>query len=221
MISENLPNNWHNLLYSEISAEYFKLLLNFLENEYRHSKTIYPPKNYIFKAFELCPFEVLKVVIIGQDPYHGPGQAHGLSFSVNDGVKLPPSLKNIFIELKSDLGTEIPFSGNLSHWAEQGVLLLNAILTVEAGKPGSHRMKGWEKFTDAVISVISKEKEHVVFLLWGNYAIEKSTLIDENKHLVLKAAHPSPLARGAFFGSKHFSKANAYLTSHGLKPINW
>jgi uracil-DNA glycosylase len=221
LISENLPNNWHNLLYSEISAEYFKLLLNFLENEYRHSKTIYPPKNYIFKAFELCPFEVLKVVIIGQDPYHGPGQAHGLSFSVNDGVKLPPSLKNIFIELKSDLGTEIPFSGNLSHWAEQGVLLLNAILTVEAGKPGSHRMKGWEKFTDAVISVISKEKEHVVFLLWGNYAIEKSTLIDENKHLVLKAAHPSPLARGAFFGSKHFSKANAYLTSHGLKPINW
>lgn len=221
MVSEYLPKDWQNLLKSEFSEAYFQSLQKFLEQEYLQAKIIYPPRPYIFRAFELCHFQDLKVVIIGQDPYHGPGQAHGLSFSVNDGVKLPPSLKNIFIELKADLNIDIPFTGNLTHWAQQGVLLLNAILTVEAGKPGSHRLKGWETFTDALIKLISSEKEHVVFLLWGNYAIEKANLIDESKHLVLKAAHPSPLARGAFFGSKHFSKTNAYLQKQGLSQIQW
>jgi uracil-DNA glycosylase len=176
----------------------------------------------LFNALQLCPLSSLKVVIIGQDPYHGAGQANGLSFSVNDGIKVPPSLQNIFKELKTDIpGFEIPTSGNLEAWAKQGILMLNAVLTVQAGLPGSHKKYGWQNFTDAIIKLISDKKQHVVFLLWGNYAITKSELIDSNKHLVLTAAHPSPLARGAFFGSKHFSKTNNYLTANGLTPVNW
>lgn len=221
MILDYLPKNWKDLLNNEIECHSFKQLTNFLNFEYQAGKTIFPPATLLFNAFQLCSFESVQVVIIGQDPYHAPGLAHGLSFSVNDGVKFPPSLKNIFKELQQDLGIEPPFSGNLSCWAQQGVLLLNAILTVESGKPGSHKQKGWEQFTDSVIQLISREKKDVVFLLWGNYAIHKAVFIDDTKHLILKAAHPSPLARGAFFGCKHFSNTNNYLVSKGKLPINW
>jgi uracil-DNA glycosylase len=215
-----LPSDWNTLLEHELTKPYFVNLLDFVERE-RKSHSVFPKKEDVFKAFEFTSFDKLKVVIIGQDPYHGPNQAHGLSFSVNTGVKTPPSLVNIYKELKNDLLLPIPNHGNLTKWAKQGVLLLNATLTVRAGEAGSHQNKGWEQFTDAVIQMISKQKTHCVFLLWGNYAKNKKALVDYNKHLVLEAAHPSPLAKGAFFGCKHFSLTNSYLKEHNLPEINW
>lgn len=195
----------------------------FLVEEKKLDKVIYPPSHMIFNALNTTPFNQVKVVILGQDPYHGPNQAHGLSFSVQKGVAIPPSLRNIFHELHSDLGLEIPKHGNLTRWAEQGVLLLNAVLTVEAGQPTSHQKQGWEDFTDHVIDVLNEQRENIVFILWGAYAQRKGKRIDENKHLVLKAAHPSPLAanRGGFFGCKAFSKSNNYLKQNGIEPIDW
>ena len=194
---------------------------SFLHKEKREGKTIYPPGPLIFNAFELTPFDKVRVVIIGQDPYHGPGQAHGLSFSVPDGIAIPPSLKNIYKEIESDLGIAPRQSGNLEHWAKQGVFLLNAILTVRANQAASHSNIGWQQFTDAVISKISQQKKGVVFLLWGNYAKGKKELICSEGNLILEAAHPSPLARGAFFGCKHFSKTNNFLISQSQEPIVW
>ncbi len=212
---------WKTQLNEEFEKDYFKQLSEFVHDEYKTQK-IYPPGKLIFNAFDHCTFQKLKVVILGQDPYHGPGQAHGLCFSVNDGIKFPPSLRNIFKELNHDLGKPIPETGNLIEWAKQGVLLINATLTVRAGQAGSHQKKGWEQFTDAVIQKINDEKEAVVFLLWGNYAISKSKFIDQNKHLVLTSVHPSPLsASRGFFGNKHFSRTNAFLTSKGMDPIDW
>jgi len=213
--------SWKLKLANEFNAPYFEELVTFIRHEYT-THQIFPPAKLIFNAFNLCPFDEVKVVIIGQDPYHGVGQAHGLSFSVNEGVDLPPSLKNIYKEIRSDLGIEPLPHGNLERWATQGVLLLNATLTVRANNAGSHQKKGWETFTDSAIKAIAKEKEHVVFLLWGNYAQQKAQYIDVNRHLILKAVHPSPLsAHRGFFGCKHFSQANAYLKEHNLKPINW
>jgi uracil-DNA glycosylase len=220
MYLQNISKSWQLHLQKEFKKPYFLELNNFLESE-KSTYTIFPKEQDVFKAFELTPFDAVKMVILGQDPYHGLNQAHGLSFSVNKGVKVPPSLQNIFKELQTDNNSSIPTHGNLTHWAQQGVLLLNATLTVREGLPGSHQKKGWETFTDAVIKCISDEKEQIVFLLWGNYAKTKAPLIDANKHLILDAAHPSPLARGAFFGSKHFSKTNAYLISNQIKPIDW
>ena len=221
MTIKSLSPHWIELLKNEFDKAYFKQLNEQVNLAYK-TKIVYPPAKLVFNAFNLCSFNSIKVVLIGQDPYHGEGQANGLCFSVNDGVRQPPSLKNIFKELKTDIpGFEEPLSGNLEAWAKQGVLMLNAVLTVEATLPGSHKTFGWELFTDSVIKLISDEKENVVFLLWGNYAIGKSPLINEQKHLVLKAAHPSPLARGAFFGSKHFSKTNAYLKEQKFEEINW
>jgi uracil-DNA glycosylase len=214
-----ISESWKVHLQEEFEKEYFKKLVEFVKEEYR-TKKVYPPGSKIFNAFEKCSFENCRVVILGQDPYHGEGQANGLCFSVADGVKMPPSLVNIFKEIKEDLGKEIPKSGNLERWAEQGVLLLNATLTVRAGEAGSHQKKGWEQFTDAVVKIISEKKENVVFLLWGAYAQKKGSIVDRSKHLVLEAPHPSPLATG-FAGNRHFSQTNAYLTSKGLKPIDW
>lgn len=212
---------WKDHLADEFEKAYFSDLIEFVRNEYKTHR-IFPPGKLIFNAFDQCPFEKLKVVILGQDPYHGPGQAHGLCFSVNDGIPFPPSLRNIFRELKEDVGKEIPKSGNLTNWAQQGVLLLNATLTVRAQQAGSHQRKGWEEFTDAAIQTASEQKDHLAFLLWGNYAISKKRLIDENKHLVLTSVHPSPLsASRGFFGNKHFSRANEFLENNGLEPINW
>ncbi|ENW23488.1 MULTISPECIES: uracil-DNA glycosylase [Acinetobacter] len=195
----------------------------FLVEEKKADKTIYPPNHLIFNALNTTPLDRVKVVILGQDPYHGPNQAHGLSFSVQKGVALPPSLRNIFHELHADVGVERPKHGDLTHWAEQGVLLLNAVLTVEAGQPTSHQKRGWEEFTDHVIDVLNEQREHIVFILWGAYAQRKGQRINQDKHLVLKAAHPSPLAanRGGFFGCKVFSKSNNYLKQHGIEPIDW
>ena len=205
----------------EFEKPYFVKLTNFVRQEYR-TTTCYPPGKLIFNAFNLCPYDKAKVVIIGQDPYHGPGQAHGLCFSVNDGVPFPPSLQNIFKEIQTDLGTPVPQSGNLTRWAEQGVLLLNATLTVRAHQAGSHQRQGWEEFTDAAIKVLAEGREHLVFILWGSYAQKKGEFIDRNRHLVLASAHPSPLsAYHGFFGNRHFSLANAYLEQHGETPINW
>lgn len=217
-----IDDSWKKHLQEEFAKEYFKNLINFVKSEYQ-SHVVYPPGKKIFNAFDHCSFENCKIVIIGQDPYHGPGQANGLCFSVSDGITKPPSLLNIFKEINDDLGIPIPASGNLERWADQGVLLLNATLTVRQGEAGSHQRKGWETFTDAVIKKISDEKKGVVFMLWGNYAQEKGKIIDENRHFVLKAKHPSPLAVkwGGWFGSKHFSKANHYLESNGLTKINW
>jgi len=216
-----IESSWKESLAEEFSKPYFKELTAFVKKEY-HSKKVFPPPKDIFKAFDLCPFDKVKVVILGQDPYHGPGQAHGLCFSVNNKVKMPPSLKNIYKEIASDISGEIPQHGNLEHWAEQGVFLLNATLTVIAHMAGSHQKKGWETFTDEVIRLISDKKEHVVFMLWGAYAQNKEWMIDESKHLILKAPHPSPLsAHRGFFGSKHFSQANEYLKSKGRETINW
>lgn len=213
--------SWKQILNKEFEKPYFQDLARFVKLE-KESSVVFPPGPKIFNAFEKCSFEDVKVVILGQDPYHGAGQANGLSFSVNDGIRKPPSLKNIFKELKNDLGKEIPESGNLERWAEQGVLLLNATLTVREAKPGSHQGKGWEEFTDAVIKKISAEKHHVVFILWGAYAQKKGQIIDQNKHLVIQSAHPSPFsAERGFFGSKPFSKANEYLEKTGQKPIDW
>lgn len=211
---------WYEKLNREMNSPYFQELMQFVTNE-RSQYTVYPKEEEVFNALKVTPFENVKVIILGQDPYHGPNQAHGLSFSVNKGIKSPPSLVNIFKELNTDLGCSIPNHGYLMNWATQGVLLLNATLTVRAGLPGSHQNKGWEKFTDKIIQLISEEKEHCVFLLWGNYAKGKIPLINSQKHLVLAAAHPSPLARGAFFGSKHFSQTNNYLKSKNLEPIDW
>lgn len=216
-----IEDGWRAALTDEFEKEYFAALTEFVRNEYK-THNIYPPAKLIFNAFDQCSFDNLKVVILGQDPYHGPGQAHGLCFSVNDGVTFPPSLRNIFKELKNDLGKEIPVSGNLSSWAKQGVLLLNATLTVRANQAGSHQNKGWEQFTDAVIQKINEQKNHVVFILWGNYAISKTKFIDQNKHLVLSSVHPSPLsASRGFFGNKHFSRTNEFLTKNGVEKVEW
>lgn len=219
---EKYLNNglWKSKLTTEFTKPYFKKLVAFIENE-RTSYTVFPKPEYTFNALNLTTFENTKVIIIGQDPYHGAHQAHGLSFSVNYGIKIPPSLANIYKELKSDIDFNTPSHGNLTAWANQGVLLLNATLTVRAGEPGSHQKKGWETFTDAIIKLISDEKKNCVFLLWGNFAKSKIHLIDLEKHLVLTAAHPSPLAGGAFFGCKHFSKTNDYLKSKTIIPIEW
>lgn len=213
--------SWKKVLQEEFDKPYFEELTSFVREEYQ-SKKVFPPPKDVFKAFNLCPFDNVKVVIIGQDPYHGPNQAHGLCFSVNQGVRTPPSLVNIYKEIQSDIGGEAPSHGNLEHWAEQGVFLINAILSVVAGMPTSHQNKGWESFTDEVIRLIADKKEHVVFMLWGAYAQGKEWMIDQDKHLVLKAPHPSPLsAHRGFFGCKHFSKANEYLKSQGLEEIEW
>lgn len=216
-----IENTWKEALQSEFEKPYFAELSAFLHAEKAQGKTIYPPGPAIFKAFDLTPLDKVKVVILGQDPYHGPGQAMGLSFSVPDGIPAPPSLKNIFKEIESDLGIRMSGRPNLEKWAEQGVLLLNAVLTVRGGEPTSHSAIGWQKFTDEVIRIISENCKGVVFLLWGNYARSKAPLIDGSRHLVLEAAHPSPLARGAFFGCRHFSKTNAYLSQQGKTPIDW
>ena len=217
-----IEESWRNRLAPEFEKPYFESLISFVKTEYA-TKTIYPPGAQIFNAFNHCPFEECKVVILGQDPYHGPGQANGLCFSVNDGIRMPPSLLNIFKEIKEDLGKALPASGNLERWADQGVLLLNATLTVENASPGSHQNKGWETFTDAVIKCLSDEKDNLVFNLWGRYAQEKGKMIDGEKHYILKAKHPSPMSAnsGGWFGTKHFSKANAYLAARGLKQIVW
>jgi uracil-DNA glycosylase len=216
-----IASNWKSLLSEEFEKPYFKELTAFVRDEYRN-QTIYPKGLDIFKAFDRCDFCDVKVVIIGQDPYHGPGQANGLCFSVGEGMRFPPSLMNIFKEIRDDLGKPVPTSGDLERWARQGVLLLNATLTVKANSPGSHQNRGWEIFTDAVIKKISDEKEGIVFLLWGAYAQKKGEIIDRNKHLVLMSAHPSPFsADRGFFGCKHFSKANAYLKSKGKEEIDW
>lgn len=212
--------SWKSQLQDEFQKDYFVKLTDFVRNEYA-TKQVFPPAKLIFNAFDHTPFDRVKVVILGQDPYHGDGQAHGLSFSVNDGVRIPPSLVNIFKEINTDLGVPIAKSGNLTRWADQGVLLLNATLTVEAHQAGSHQKKGWETFTDAAIRVLNDKRDNLVFLLWGAYAQKKAEFIDPNKHLILTAAHPSPLARGAFFGSKHFSATNKYLESKGIVPIEW
>ena len=216
-----IEESWEKVLQPDFDKPYFKELTDFVRSEYA-ATTIYPPASLIFNAFNLCPFDKVKVVIIGQDPYHGPGQAHGLCFSVNDGIQFPPSLQNIFKEIKSDLDIPIPTSGNLTRWAEQGVLLLNATLTVRAHNAGSHQKKGWETFTDSVIRILAEQKENLVFILWGAYAQKKGSFIDRNRHLVLSSAHPSPLsAYNGFFGNHHFSQANQWLTQHGLSPVNW
>lgn len=216
-----IENSWKKLLKNEFEKDYFKQLVAFVKSEYSNHK-IYPPGKLIFSAFEHTPFDKLKLVIIGQDPYHGQGQAHGLCFSVPKGIKFPPSLQNIFKELKSDLNIPIPEHGNLEHWADQGVLLLNATLTVRAKSPGSHQNKGWEQFTDSVIERIHEHKKGIVYILWGSYAQKKGHFINRDDNLVIESAHPSPFSvhRG-FFGSKPFSKSNAYLKTRGLKAINW
>ena len=218
----NITPSWKKKLNDELEKPYFKELLKFVEAEYENTDCFPKPEN-IFKAFELSPFEETRVVIIGQDPYHGYNQAHGLCFSVQPETKVPPSLVNIFREIKEDLGKPLPAHGNLRHWAEQGVLMLNATLTVRAGQAGSHQGKGWEKFTDAIIQKLSEEKENLVFLLWGGPAQKKGRKINTEKHLVLTSGHPSPLAanRGYWFGNKHFSKTNEYLVSVGKDPIDW
>lgn len=218
-----LAESWKPVLAQEFNQPYFTQLTEFIKHEKAAGKTIYPLGSQIFNAFEFTPFNEVKVVIIGQDPYHGAGQAHGLCFSVNKNVAVPPSLKNIYKELQTDIeGYSAPNHGDLSHWAKQGVLLLNATLTVEKDKAGSHQGKGWEQFTDAVIKQLSTQKEKLVFILWGKFAQSKATLIDTQKHLVLMAAHPSPFsAYNGFFGCKHFSKTNAYLIANNLTPISW
>ncbi|MFC0776223.1 uracil-DNA glycosylase [Terrimonas alba] len=214
--------SWKEILHEEFDKPYFQQIPLHLKTEKLQGKAIYPPGSQIFSAFNTTPFDKVKVVIIGQDPYHGPGQAHGLCFSVQNGVPPPPSLINIFKELHDDIGMKIPNHGNLTKWAEHGVFLLNASLTVRAAEPMSHSKIGWAQFTDAVIKIISDRKEHVVFFLWGKFAQDKRILIDETKHLILRAAHPSPLsAFNGFFGCKHFSKANEYLMSKGIDPVDW
>lgn len=216
-----IEESWKEVLKDEFEKPYFKILTDFVRKEYQ-TQTVYPPAKLIFNAFDLCPFDKVKVVIIGQDPYHGPGQAHGLCFSVNDGIDVPPSLVNIYKEIKEDLGIEPPASGNLERWAKQGVLLLNATLTVRARTAGSHQNKGWEEFTDRVIKELSEKRKDVVFMLWGSYAQKKGAIIDTKKHCVLTSVHPSPLsAYRGFLGCKHFSKANEYLKSKGLAEICW
>lgn len=216
-----IEQSWNKLLQEEFDKPYFEDLVKFIKED-KNKYAIFPPGNQIFNAFDQCSLEKVRVVIIGQDPYHGQGQAHGLSFSVNDGVKFPPSLRNIFKELKNDLGIDIPESGNLEKWARQGVLLLNATLTVRAGQAGSHQNKGWEEFTDSVIKKVSLKKENIVFILWGAFAQKKESIIDTKKHFIIKSPHPSPFsADRGFFGSKPFSKTNTYLRENNLTEINW
>lgn len=217
-----INDSWAERLGNEFAQPYFSQLTDFVRHEYA-TTTCYPPGRLIFNAFNLCPFDSVKVVIIGQDPYHEAGQAMGLSFSVPDGVAMPPSLQNIFKEIQGDLGVGVPQSGNLTRWAEQGVLLLNATLTVRAHQAGSHQRHGWERFTDAAISRLSEGRDHLVFILWGGYARSKASLIDHSRHLVLESVHPSPLSanRGGWFGNHHFSRCNEYLAGHGMGPINW
>jgi uracil-DNA glycosylase len=217
-----IETSWKELLQNEFSKPYFLQIVNFIKTEKAAGRTLYPPGRLIFNAFDSTPFEKVKVVLLGQDPYHGPGQAHGLSFSVPDGIMPPPSLVNIFKELRTDIGLPPPRHGNLSGWARQGVLLLNASLTVRANEPMSHSKIGWATFTDTVISRISEQKKNIVFLLWGRFAQEKQVLIDETRHLILKAAHPSPFSvEKGFFGCRHFSKTNEYLVRNGIDPIDW
>lgn len=216
-----IESSWKEQLKSEFDKEYFAELTNYVKQEYS-KHTIYPPGKQIFNAFDLCPFTKVKLVILGQDPYHGPNQAHGLCFSVPNGQKFPPSLINIFKEIEQDLGIPVPEHGDLTHWSEQGVLLLNSTLTVRAHQAGSHQKKGWENFTDSVIELLSTQKENLVFLLWGAYAQKKGLVIDRKKHLVLESVHPSPLsAHRGFFGNKQFSKANDFLISKGIEAIKW
>ena len=216
-----IEQSWKDALAAEFGKPYFESLVRFLHKEKSDGRRIFPPGSQIFRAFDLTPADQVKVVILGQDPYHGPGQAHGLSFSVPEGIPAPPSLKNIFKEIESDMGVRMSGYPNLENWARQGVLLLNAVLTVRSGEAASHSKIGWEQFTDAVISYISDNCEGVVFMLWGNFARGKRELIDASRHCVLEAAHPSPLARGAFFGCRHFSRANTWLIANGESPINW
>ena len=216
-----IEQSWKSALTDEFNKPYFESLVAFLRQEKAAGVTIFPPGRQIFRAFDLTPMDKVKVVILGQDPYHGPGQAHGLSFSVPAGVPAPPSLKNIFKEIESDLGVKMSGCPNLEAWAQQGVLLLNAVLTVRSGEAASHSRIGWQEFTDAVIKCISDKCDGVVFMLWGNFARTKAALIDSSRHYVLEAAHPSPLARGAFFGCRHFSRANDYLKASGRTPIDW
>jgi len=222
LVEVKIEESWKRVLESEFDEEYFDELVKFVKKEYQES-TVYPPARFIFQAFDLTPFDKVKVVILGQDPYHGPGQANGLCFAVGKGIQLPPSLQNIYKEIESDLGQKSKnVAGDLENWARQGVLLLNATLTVQAHRVGSHQNKGWEKFTDRVIKILSEKKEGLVFILWGNYAQKKGEIIDTTKHLVIKSAHPSPLsARNGFFGSKPFSQTNAYLIFNSQKPIDW
>lgn len=217
-----IEESWRRALVGEFGQDYFKELREFVKGEYQHA-IVYPAPRNIFRAFELCPFDKVEVVILGQDPYHGPNQANGLCFAVNPGIRVPPSLQNIFKEIEDDLGQKLVHkTGDLERWAKQGVLLLNATLTVQAHKAGSHQGKGWEEFTDAVIRTLSEEKEHLVFILWGNYAKAKGAHIDRTKHLVIESAHPSPFsAFSGFFGSKPFSRTNTYLTEYNKKPIDW
>lgn len=217
-----IHSSWEKPLRTEFENSYFKQLLFFLKSEYE-TYPCYPTQSDVFKAFEQCPYENVKVVLLGQDPYHGSGQAHGLAFSVPDGIKHPPSLVNIFKEISQDLGTPYPESGNLERWARQGVLLLNASLTVREGEAGSHQKKGWETFTDSVIQALSEDREDLVFLLWGGFAKQKVKLINANKHLILTTGHPSPLSanRGYWFGNKHFTHCNTYLSENGKTPIVW
>jgi uracil-DNA glycosylase len=216
-----LEASWKTLLANEFQQPYMQTLREFLRNEKQAGKEIYPPGQEYFSALNLTPVDQVKVVIIGQDPYHGPHQAHGLCFSVRPEVKIPPSLRNIYLELQKDLGIPPANHGCLTHWAKQGVLLLNSVLTVEKGKPGSHRNKGWERFTDRIIHILNDKKSHLVFILWGNYAQQKGSFIDTQKHLVLQSAHPSPYSAQKFFGNHHFSQANEYLTKHQLQAIDW
>ena len=216
-----IDDSWKVQLQPEFEQDYFRDLVNFVRSEYA-TTTVYPPGSQIFRAFDLSPFDTTKVVILGQDPYHEPGQAHGLCFSVDKGVPFPPSLQNIYKEIRDDVGTVVSSQGDLSDWARQGVLLLNATLTVRAHQAGSHQNKGWERFTDAVIHRLAEQREHLVFILWGAYAQRKGAFIDKNRHLVLQSPHPSPLsAHRGFFGNRHFSTANRYLQEHGIEPIIW
>lgn len=220
-VNVKIEESWKSVLVDEFSKEYFYQIVNFLKKSKANNTTIYPPGSLIFNAFNTTPFEKVRVVVLGQDPYHNPDEAMGLSFSVPKGKRIPPSLKNIYKELNTDLSIPVANHGDLTKWAEQGVFLLNAMLTVEKNKPRSHQNIGWQNFTDAVIKTLSEQREHLVFMLWGNFAKNKKELIDSNKHLVLTASHPSPLARGAYFGSKHFSQANDYLKKNGLEVIDW
>lgn len=217
----DIESSWKELLRDEFTKPYFADIKSTLQAEKKAGKTIFPKGSLIFNAYNSTPLDHVKVVIIGQDPYHNPGEAMGLSFSVPQGVRIPPSLKRIYKEINEDVGCPIPSHGDLTSWAEQGVLLLNAMLTVEMKKAGSHRKIGWQNFTDATISKLSEHKDHIAFMLWGNFAKSKGSLIDESKHLVLQSAHPSPLAGNAFFGNHHFSKANKFLESNGMIPIDW
>ncbi|NUQ24440.1 MAG: uracil-DNA glycosylase [Saprospiraceae bacterium] len=221
MSDVKIEASWKAVLADEFQQPYFQQISTFLHQQKQADKVIYPPGPFIFNAFNSTPFDKVKVVILGQDPYHNPGEAMGLSFSAPKGVRIPPSLQNIYKELNADLGIPVPNHGDLSAWAQHGVFLLNAMLTVEKNQPSSHKAIGWQFFTDAVIKKLSEQRQHLVFMLWGNFAKKKKELIDTTRHLVLEAPHPSPLAGGGFAGCKHFSKANAYLEAHGIAPVDW